>query len=93
MTDFSLRMRLTTPLRPAGADDRPTARLLGVVEINGVPHHAEAIEVEERDGCQESAAPEFTNYFAELSEIAQDPMETITLDGRQYVMLITPFQD
>jgi hypothetical protein len=80
-------------LKPAGPAERPEGHLLGTLVIGGVPHHLEAFEVEERDGCQESVLAERDTSFAELSEIAQGPMQTVTIGGRAYVVLVTPFQD
>jgi hypothetical protein len=48
---------------------------------------------EERDGCQESVLPDSETSFGELSEIAQGPMQTVTIAGCPYVLLVTPFQD
>jgi hypothetical protein len=75
---------------PAG---QPESHLLGTLLIAGVPHHVEAFEVEEHDGCQESVLADSETSFGELSEIAQGPMQTVTIAGRAYVLLVTPFQD
>jgi hypothetical protein len=80
-------------LKPVGPHHRPEGHLLGTLVIAGVPHHVEAFEVEERDGCQESVLAEHETSFAELSDITQGPMRTVTIAGRPYVMLVTPFQD
>jgi hypothetical protein len=88
-----LAIRWERDLEPVGPDERPTAHLLGTLRIAGVPHHVEAFEVEERDGCQESVLAEHETSFAELSDIAQGPMQTVTIADRPYVLLVTPFQD
>ncbi len=80
-------------LEPVGPADRPEGHLLGTLLIAGVLHHVEAFEVEERDGSQESLLGECETSFGELSEIAQEPMQTVTIAGRPYVVLVTPFQD
>jgi hypothetical protein len=86
-------IRWERDLRPVGPIARPEAHLLGTLLIAGVPHHIEGFEVEERDGCQESVLSDSETSFDELSEIAQGPMQTVTIAGRSYVLLITPFQD
>jgi hypothetical protein len=58
-----------------------------------VPHHLETFEVEARDGGQESVLAERETSFAELSDIAQGSMQTVTIGGRPYVGLVTRFQD
>jgi hypothetical protein len=73
--------------------NRPEGHLLATLRIAGVPHHVGAFEVEERDGCQESVLVERETSFAELSDIAQGPMQTVTIAGRPSVVLVTPFQD
>jgi hypothetical protein len=88
-----LAIRWECDLKPVGPGNRPEGHLLGTLLIGGVPHHVEAFEVEERDGCQESVLAERETSFGELSEIAQGPMQTVTIAGRPYVVLVTPFQD
>jgi len=88
-----LAIRWERDLEPVGPANRPEGHLLGTLRFGGVPHHVEAFEVEERDGCQESVLAECETSFAELSEIAQGPMQTVTMAGRRYVVLVTPFQD
>jgi hypothetical protein len=88
-----LAIRWARDLEAVGPADRPEGHLLGSLLIAGVPHHVEAFEVEERDGCQESVLPDSETSFAELSEIAQGPMQPVTIAGRPYVLLVTPFQD
>ncbi len=88
-----LPIRWERDLAPVGPAARPEAHLLGTLRIAGVPHHVEAFEVEERDGGQESVLSESETSFSELSEIAQGAMRTVTIAGRSYVLLVTPFQD
>ena len=88
-----LAIRWERDLEPVGPADRPEGHLLGTSSSPASPHHVEAFEVEERDGCQESVLAERETSFAELSEIAQGPMRTVTIAGRPYVLLVTPFQE
>jgi hypothetical protein len=66
----SLPIRWERDLEPVGPADRPKGHLLGTLLIGGIPHHAEAFEVDDRDGGQESCLPERETHFAELSEIS-----------------------
>ena len=88
-----LAIRWERHLEPVGPADRPEGHRLGTLLIAGVPHHVEAFEVEERGGCQESRLPERETSFAELSDIAQGSMRTVTIAGRPDVLLVTPFQE
>jgi hypothetical protein len=49
-----LAIRWARDLEPVGPAARPESHRRGTLLIAGVPHHVEAFEVEERDGCQES---------------------------------------
>jgi hypothetical protein len=91
--DEPLPLRWERDLEPVGPANRPEGHLLGTLLIAGVPHHVEGFEVEERDGCQESVLNDSETNSGELSEIAQGPMRTVTIAGRSYVLLVTPFQD
>lgn len=88
-----LPIRWECNLEPVGPADRPEGHLLSTLLIGRILHHVEAFEVEERDGGQESRLPERETTFAELSEIAQGPMRTVTIAGRPSVRLVTPFQE
>jgi hypothetical protein len=88
-----LPIRWERDLKPVGPVRRPEAHLLGTLLIAGVSHHVEAFEVEERDGCQESTLRDSGTSFEELSEIAQGSMRTVMIEGRPYVLLVTPFQE
>lgn len=88
-----LAIRWARDLEPVGPADRPEGHRLGTLVIDGVLHHVEGFQVEERDGCQESVLNESETNFSELSGIAQGPMRTVTIAGRPYVLLVTPFQD
>lgn len=82
-----------TSLKFSGCDKhKGYCKLNGSLEISGVPHHIEAFEIRyDKDGLQEAVCPEWCN-FDELSEIVQGAMQTVTFAGREYVILVTPFQ-
>jgi len=88
-----LAIRWERDLEPVGPAEWPDGHVLGTLRIAGVPHHVEAFEVEERDGCQESVLADSETSFGELAGIVQGPMHTVTIAGRPYVVLVTPFQD
>lgn len=88
-----LAIRWERDLKPVGPAEWSDGHLLGTLLIAGVPLHVEAFEVKEREGCQESVLADSETSFGELSEIAQGPMRTVTIAGRAYVMLVTPFQE
>lgn len=79
-------------LRPVG-DPTPHARLLGTVEIAGVLHHVEAVEVREQDGVQCAADPAMEEALTNVSRIVGGRMASVKIDGRDYVLCVTPFQD
>ncbi|KAA0255526.1 hypothetical protein FBQ97_00085 [Acidobacteria bacterium ACD] len=91
-------MRLTLPsdlLRPAGEDAgaAPEAWLYGVLTINGVDHHIEAIAVTGVDGHQAAEAPaldESLDLYLEASA-AERPFDTVAIGERRYVLFLTPF--
>jgi len=88
-----LAIRWERDLEPVGPADRPEGYRLGTLLIAGVPHNVEAFEVEERGGSQESRLSDRETSFAELSDITQGPMRTVTIAGRPDVLLVTSFQE
>ena len=78
-----LAIRWARDLEAVGPAHRPEGHLLGSLLIAGVPHHVEAFEVEEREGCQESVLPDSETSFAELSEIAQKAVSLWCAQGVQ----------
>lgn len=97
----------TKPLTPCGPKDQPHVKLLGTVYILGVMFHAEAYEVEDKPDrvLQLGEGPHFTDtiqqtgkqdesetYLAEILNIVQGSANTVTIDGRDYVLAITPSQ-
>ena len=83
------------------ADSKPGSRLLATITILGVPHHAEALEVQtvpdEEAGepgfyIQETTDPywqeTFDTYFDATG--AGDPFQTVNIKGRSYAIFISP---
>ena len=91
-------MNLTLPddlLHPAGEDAgaAPEAWLYGVLTINGVDHHLEAISVSDVNGFQTAEAPsldESLGLYLEASS-AERPFDTVAIGDRRYVLVLTPF--
>lgn len=76
-----------------GEDADSRARLSAVVRIGGADHHLDAIEVAEIDGmqCSVNGAEE---EFEDLDMFAGNGgrFETVSIEGREYVLSMTPFR-
>ena len=68
--------------------------LTTILVINGTFHHLEAIRViEDEDGRQHAAAPDFEDSIDAMFTIGGDgPFETVTIRGETYVLVVIPFQ-
>jgi len=68
--------------------------LTTILVINGTSHHLEAIRViEDQDGRQRAAAPDFEDSIDAMFTIGGDgPFETVTIRGETYVLVVIPFQ-
>ncbi|MGE5510505.1 MAG: hypothetical protein ACM31O_04535 [Bacteroidota bacterium] len=76
--------------KTAGAEK---GKLFARIDIDGVRHYLEAIEVTTpEDGPQRAAHAEFNAAFAELSEyVAGDgPLNVVTIEGRTYALSLVP---
>lgn len=74
-------------------DATPTAWLHTVLTINGVDHHLEAIAVTddgEKQRAETAELDEQLELYAEAAS-ANRPFDTVRLDGRDYVLVLTPF--
>ena len=81
------------PLRPIGINGDSEARLLGTVSILGADFHVEACEVKYlNDGEQVSKQDSSENYLDEVLNIVQGSAQTVMINGREYVLFITPYQ-
>jgi 6-phosphofructokinase len=68
--------------------------LTTILVINGTFHHLEAIRViEDEDGRQHAAAPDFEDSIDAMFTIGGDgPFDTVTIRGEPYVLVVIPFQ-
>ncbi len=91
-------MNLTLPddlFKPVGEDAgaAPEAWLYGVLTMNGVDHHFEAIAVSDVNGFQTAEAPSLDDNLGLYLEAtaSERPFDTVKLGDRQYVLVVTPF--
>lgn len=77
-----------------GENDDPTPTRLhgGTVWLNGSPMHLEAIEVQRREGVQQTVNQDDDQDLNRLSELQQGALAETTINGRQYVVFLTPHQ-
>lgn len=75
-----------------GPEENRGTRLLSSIRVMGCPMHLEAWEVYfDDDGVQQSKAwpGDFSNIAVGIG--VEDPWRTVTIDGREYVLIATPF--
>jgi len=85
-----------------GADD-PKARLLIAVSIAGVPHHLEAIAVENGPRTDSEMRPEqvasshlyreILDHYRAADMGTDEPFLTVEIGGRQYCVFMTPYRE
>lgn len=83
--------RATGSFLGEGAD--PRARLSATLQIGGADHHLDAIEVDEIDGVQcgvNGAESEFDDLC--MFAGGDGHFETISIEGRDYVLGLSPFK-
>lgn len=66
--------------------------LLTTVLIDGVSHHLKAIQVQMRNALQSAVDPKAEEELTDVHAAsgASGPFETVRLEGREYVMTLTP---
>lgn len=75
------------PDEPGGED----AQLLGTVWIGSTPFHALALQVEDQDGGIQTALQRDEDLGMAMNALGdQSPYETVEIDGRPYVLLLSP---
>jgi hypothetical protein len=74
-------------------DDLPIGtRLLAPIIVNGIRLHVEAYEVKTDGGVQEIADPNFQAEWEAACTFNQNSaFETVTIRGREYVLIATPY--
>lgn len=83
----------TKALHEVGEESDPGGKLLGCVEIAGVPHHIEgwAVRANEETNEQEAVDP-WTSYETITNEMTEGAGVTVEINGRDYFMVVTPHQ-
>ncbi len=72
--------------------DDPFSRLTAEIELNGIPMHVEAFEIDadNRDG-QHLRDADADDALGRLVGDGGFPVRTMTMHGREYAVLISPF--
>lgn len=82
-------------LKEVGTDDEegggPWTKLLGQIEIAGVPHHIEAWAVKIDKEFNQTPVSMDTNY-EEMMALTEGAGVTVELNGHDYFMVVTPHQ-
>lgn len=77
-----------------GEDADNRARLTATVRIGGADHHLEAIEVAEIDGLQVGVnGAEQVFEELDLFNGTDGKFETVSIEGREYALSMTPFKN
>lgn len=105
MSKHEISWGLNIPLdqwQQTGPEDDPSARLLKSFTINGCSMHLEAVAVTEGEArtLLDVEAPEQEYHDSVPSWIQEaiaasadyEPVETIKMDGRSYILIATPYQ-
>lgn len=73
-------------------NEDPRIRLMGPpLCINGTLLHVMAYQVVEREGVQEPAAEVLRKDYELMQKLYEGAYETVTINGRQYVLHIHPY--
>lgn len=76
------------------AEYRAASRLLTHLNIGGTLHHIEAIAVHDEDGIQFADDPAWESRLNQLTEVFEPDnrgWRTVTINGREYVLVMEPF--
>jgi hypothetical protein len=86
-------VKLSQTPEPIGPEDDPTARLLGRLTIGSTDFHLELFAVHEIDHEQRGVLPPDESYYEAVADAigGTGPFETLTINGRTYVLVISPF--
>lgn len=78
----------------AGPEDDPRARLLATLYVNQTPHHVEALAVDDVEDVVRNQAvhPDYEHMVDQVADAvaSQGSWQTVEIDGRNYVLIITP---
>lgn len=73
----------------------PRSRLLATVQIAGIDHHLEAIQVEGLNPSdQQATCPDCEDILRRYDAVDSDggAFSTVDIDGRDYAVFLTPFR-
>ena len=92
-TDYlaTFKIEWEEPLHPIGPDDNPKARLLGCVRILGTLFHVNAEQVQDVNDEQTTVLPEGDTFGPEIWELTAGAGQTVTIEGREYLLVISPY--
>jgi hypothetical protein len=86
-----LQVRWFMPLRAAGPESDPTARLLGQVELFGVLHHIDLTAIRLDGDLQVVDCPEEECLGEEMFTVVGGALDPVMVNGRLYGVLIYPY--
>jgi hypothetical protein len=76
-------------------EERPRTRLLATLQLNGILHHLEAIEVEydDRTLTQSATCALCDDILSQYREAtgADGRLSTVVIEGRTYALFVTPY--
>jgi hypothetical protein len=85
-------MRLAGPLRPCGeAAEGIETYWLGRADILGASFHVELHQVHWNGDEQESVGRAYDKYDDLVNLAGDGNFETVTVDGREYLLILFPF--
>jgi hypothetical protein len=92
--EIELSIHWGVGLHPIG-DPNPLTRLLGNIEIAGANFHVEAWQVEtNKHGEQECKDPNAADWYDYISgNLVDGAGQTVEIAGREYFIVISPFQE
>lgn len=77
---------------PVGLDGNLESTLLAALMVNGVSMHVEACEVQTTKGGQQVAVnPNWFDKLTDLQTTMDCQFQTTMINGREYVLIITPY--
>jgi len=76
-----------------GSEENPKSRLLAGIIINGLHLHLEAIQVHNDGSGQKAVDVMFEDQVSNYQNIQDTEFTTINHEGRDYIIVATPYGD